>query len=402
MGGLQAEKGPKVRRSHPLLYAQVWANLKARLPEQESLARKRRRTVDQLQAELLAGPPDTWRARLLDQRFHNQDFFEYLLELCHQTLPFNPWRGFEVSEVALELGGLLSEEAPDAAPVETLCRALCLGSHARRLIGETARAEVLLIRAAYLADDPAARGFFCRAYGLLRWDQGRMEEATALLHQASRRYRELGDIGEEAICEGMVGLLYNEEGELPRAESALRKARSGLDSRSQPRLAAQVHLALARCLALTDRKADARALRESAWSLYPYTPREEAMCALLWLEAQVADAMGDLADAETLLDSVRRKFLAKGFLPEATLTTIQLARVLIRQGRGVETPARTAELTERFGGRPGFALTLTALGFLAEETANGMADEKTWSLMAASYLSSFRLVGASPQPVPFV
>jgi len=390
------------RSRDPLLYAQVWANLKARLPQNERLAQRRRRTAEQLQAELLAGPPETWRARLADQRFHNQDFFEYLLELCHQTLPFNPWRGFEVSEMALELGGLLSEAAPEAAPVETLCRALCLGSHARRLIGEPARAEVLLIRAAYLADDPAARGFFCRAYGLLRWDQGRMEEATALLHQASRRYGELGDTGEEAICEALLGLLYNEEGELARAESALRRARSGLVSRSQPRLAAQVRLALARCLALTDRKADARTVRESAWSLYSCIPMAEAMCALLWLEAQVADAMGDLADAESLLDSVRRKFLAKDFLPEATLATIQLSRVLIRQGRGVETPALTAELTERFGGRQEFALALTALGFLAEETATGMADEKTWSLMAASYLSSFRLGGASPQPVPFL
>jgi len=386
-----------------LLYDQAFANLKKRLPEHERLAWQRRRTAERLRAELLEGPPETWRPRLVDQRFCNEDLFESLLEVCHEALPFNPRRGFEVSEVALELGRLLLEHAPEATTEETLCRALCLGGHARRLIGETARAEVLLIRAAYLAHDHAGRGFFCRAYGLLRWDQGRMEEAAALLLQASRRYRELGDTSEGAICEALIGLLYNEEGELSRAESALRSARSGLDSKIQPRLAAQVRLALARCLALTDRKTDARTVRESAWSLYSCcTPIEEAMRALLWLEAQVADAVGDLADAESLLDSVRRKFLVKDFLPEATMATIQLSRVLIRQGRGGETPALTAELTQRFGGRPGFALALTALGFLAEETANGMADEMTWSLMATSYLSSFRLVGASPQPVPFV
>src|SRR5258708_1597080 len=172
MGALQARQGARVSRSNPLVYEQVFANLKARLPEHERVARRRRRTAEQLRAELLQGPPGTWRPRLVDQRFYNEDLFESLLELCHEALPFNPQRGFEVSEVALELGGLLLEHAPEATTEETLCRALCLGSHARRLIGETARAEVLLIRAAYLAHDHAGRGFFCRAYGLLRWDQG--------------------------------------------------------------------------------------------------------------------------------------------------------------------------------------------------------------------------------------
>jgi tetratricopeptide (TPR) repeat protein len=391
-----------VSRNDPRRYEKVWVNLEARAPEQERPARHRRQTAEQLRAELLEGPPESWLARLVDERFCNQDLFEHLLEVCHEAMPFNPRRGYEVSEVALELGRLLSEQAQDAATVEALCRALCLGSHARRLIGEPGRAEALLVRAAFLAHDSAGRGFFCRAYGLLRWDQGRMEEAAALLLQAGRRYRQLGDEREAAICEALVGILYSEEGDLSQAESTLRGARSGLDTQSQPLLAAQVRLALARCLALTARKADARTVRESAWRLYPSMPMEEARCALRWLEAQVADAVGDLADAGTLFNSVRRTFLAKGHLAEATLATIQLSMVLIRQGRGEKTPALAAELTEAFGGRPGFDLTLTALRLLADETAHGTTDARTWSLMAPSYLLSFRLAGISPQPVPFV
>ncbi|HSS51991.1 MAG TPA: hypothetical protein VLX28_23870 [Thermoanaerobaculia bacterium] len=96
------------------------------------------------------------------------------------------------------------------------------------------------------------------------------------------------------------------------------------------------------------------------------------------------------------------KFLAKGYLPEATLATIQLSMVLIRQRRAEETPALTAALTARFGGRAGIALTLEALRLLAEETAKGTTDAKTWSFMASSYLLSFRLAGVAPRPVPFI
>jgi hypothetical protein len=351
---------------------------------------------------LLAGHPTTWLDRLADERFCNRDLFEHLLEICHQSLPFEASQGFEVSVVALELGRLLSERSPDCATVETLCRALCLGSHARRLIGKPELAELLLMRAAYLAEDPASLGFFCRSYALLRWDQGRMEEAAALLEQGRRRYRELGDTREVSACDALLGLLFHETGELARAEIALRRARPGLDSRSHPWLASQVHLSLARCLGLAGRKAEARALREGAWSLYRCTPMEEATCTLLWLEAQVAEAVGDLEDAETLFRTVRRKFIARGCLPEATLTTVQLAVVLAFQGRGEETPALTAELTSVFGGCKGFDLTLNAIHLMTRETAGGGLDPEAWHLMTPSYLLSFRIMGVSPQPVPFV
>ncbi len=391
-----------MRYLDPLLYDQVWANIAARAPESEREARRRRQTAERLRAELLDGPPATWLDRLADERFCNRDLFEHLLEICHQALPFEASLGFEVSVVALELGRLLSERSSDTATIETLCRALCLGSHARRLIGKPELAELLLMRAAYLAEDPASLGFFCRSYALLRWDQGRMEEAAALLEQGRRRYRELGDTREESACEALLGLLYHETGELARAENALHRARSGLDSRRNPWLMAQVNLALARCLGLTNRKAEARALRESAWSLYRCTPMEEATCSLLWLEAQVAEALGDLEDAETLFETVRRKFIARGCLPEATLSTVQLAVILASQGRGEETPALAAELAAVFGGRKGFDLTLNAIHLMAAETAGGGLDPEVWHLMTPSYLLSFRIMGVSPRPVPFV
>src|SRR5436189_279542 len=81
---------------------------------------------------------------------------DLLVEECHGALPFEPHRAHDVAKVAVDLGRLLSAQAADdPAWEETLCRALCLGSHADRLLGEHRKAEGLLVRAAIFTSDPA-------------------------------------------------------------------------------------------------------------------------------------------------------------------------------------------------------------------------------------------------------
>jgi tetratricopeptide (TPR) repeat protein len=403
MGGLQtAGQGAEMRRDGALRYQQVWANLTARAPELQRVAKGRRQSAEQLKAELLASPPKVWLARIRgEERFRSPDLFDLLVEECHGALPFEPHRAQDFARVAVDLGRLLSAQvAQDPALEETLCRALCLGSHADRLLGEHRKADSLLVRAAFFTSDPAARGFYCRALGLLRWDQGRTEEAAALFHQASRRYRELEDTREEAICSALLGLLSSEDGEWNQAASALLKSRAGLDSQHHALLAAQAHLALARCHALMDRPAEAQALRQNVWTLYPCVPVEEAMASLLWREAQVAEALGDLDDAGTLLDSVRRRYIANGYLPEATLTTLQLSWIRARQGRTTEAFELSAKLTEAFEGKRGFDVSLRALGCLAQEMVR--EPLKTGSLRYPRIFQSYQTRGVFPRPVLFV
>ena len=391
-----------MRRDGAGRYKQVWANLTARAPELERVANGRRQSAEQLKADLLASPPKIWLARIRgEEHFRSPDLFDLLVEECHGALPFEPHRAQDFAKVAVELGRLLSGRvAQDPALEETLCRALCLGSHAERLLGEHRAADGLLVRAAAFTSDPAARGFYCRALGLLRWDQGRTEEAAALFHQAGRRYRELEDAREEAICLTLLGLLYSEEEEWTQAASALLSSRSGIDSQHHALLTAQAHLTLARGHALKNRPAEAQALRQTVWTLYPCVPAEEAMASLLWRESQVAEALGDLDEAGTLLDSVRRRYIDKGYLPEATLTTLQLSWIRARQGRREETFELRARLTEAFDGKRGFDVALRALHCLAQETAR--EPLKAGTLQYPRIFQSFRLRGVFPRPVLFV
>jgi len=390
-----------VRRVGHANYAEVWRSLETQLPDHDRRARERRQSAERLRGELLAGPAELWLGRLGDPRYQNPDLLEHLLEVCHSALPLEPIRGFEVSEVALNLGGLLCQTSSDQDLAESLCRANCLGSHACRLLGKHERAEALLGSAAFLAHNPVTRGFFCRACASLRWDQGRMDEAEALLHHAGRCYYEVGDAKEGAACFALLGLLYSEEEELSRAEHLLRNAKPGLDNRSHPWLTAEAYLALARCSALARRKAVAVALRQSAWRLVTSVPPEAV--SFVWRDAQVAEALGDLAEAEQRFDSVRRKYIEKGYLPEASISSIHLARVLVRLGRGEETCDLDADLAEAFAGRPGLDLSLSMLqGLRKEAAATGNVEEEIWRFMPPTLLLSYRLRGIYSQPVPFV
>jgi tetratricopeptide (TPR) repeat protein len=337
-----------------------------------------------------------------DPRFLNPKLSELLVEACHTALPFEPRRAFFLSSLAVELCRLLSENVVEPE-VQVMCRALCLGSHACRLLGQHEAAEGLLEMGAYMAQDLAARGFFCRAVALLRWDQGRTEEAAALLSQSGKRYEELGDTGEEAACLALLGLLHTEQEEIDLAEPLLLKARRGLVSQRRPWLTAQSCLSLALCFALTDRLVEARHLREGAWNLFSAVQNKEALFSLLWREAQVAEALGDLAESGQLFESVRRHFIAEGRLPEAALVTVQLGMSLVRQGRAEETRVYAADLAAAFGGRPGLEFSLNTLQCLSEEdSAERVLRVEIWSCLSPTFLLAFQRRGEFSRPVPFV
>src|SRR5688572_20742040 len=153
-----------------------------------------------------------------------------------------------------------------------LGRAHCLAGNAWRLVGNEAEAELafgntvsFLARSAGSCD----RAFYCRSLALLRWEQGRIDEAVSLLHHAARIFAENGADQEEGTSLALLGLLYVEEGDPRRAVPPLRKARLGAEPGRRPWLAVRARLALALALARLGHLGQSRwALRES-WELFP-------------------------------------------------------------------------------------------------------------------------------------
>jgi tetratricopeptide (TPR) repeat protein len=364
----------------------------------------RREEAECLLVELMAVPEEERLARLEEPRFQDPLLFEVLVEAGHARLLSDPKGAQDTLGLASRLMALLSERGwPLGREIgsEGLCRALCLAGTARRLLGDLTWAENAFERAADVVSSAQSRGFFCRALAVLRWDQGRSEEATALLHQARRRFSEAGDFKDQTACVALLGLLCLDEGQTREAAELLQAA-AELDSGGRPWLGAQVWLGRAFCFAAAGERNKAKAARETAWKLYGEVTPEEALLSLYWLEGRGAALVGDIADAANLFDAVRQKRIEQGCLPEATLTTIDLGLARHAVGRKGGTGALVEELGVAFEGRPGLDFALGTLWRFVEDLEAGRPDEKLWRFMGPALRLGFRLQGVPLRPVPFV
>jgi tetratricopeptide (TPR) repeat protein len=359
-----------------------------------------RESARHLLAELLEIPMEERRRWLREPRFQVPELLDLLLELGHAALPFDLERAVELTTLAAEVGLRLPRRGE---PEESagLCRALCLTGTARRLVGDVALADAAFQQASPLAATITERGLFCRALALLRWDQGRMEEALALLQQAEQRFAEAQDLPEIAVGRSLLGLLHLDEGRISRAASCLAQASQDLPESFRPWLAAMTWLGLALCWAAGGRLRKARSARQKAWSFYGAVRNERALCVLRWLEGKGAHLMGDHPEAEALLGEVRRKMIDWRFLPEAALTTLDLALVWLDLGRGDEVRFLVAEIAATFAGRPGLELALDGLAQPGEDAAAGRLSPAAWGGLAPVLRMAFRLQGVPLQPVPF-
>jgi tetratricopeptide (TPR) repeat protein len=372
-------------------------------PRRRGARAQHRRMAQRLLAEILAVPERQRCERLRqEERFLDRDLFDLLLEEAHTALPGEARRACELTALAIEIAVSLNERGLSGGETdEGLCRAYCLTGTARRLLGEVQGAERAFERAGHLAVSAFECGFFCRALGVLRWDQGRMEEAAALLHHAQRRFAEGHSVAEEAACFALLGLLHVEAGQAWRGAPFLQQAARELDAASRSWLAAQSWLGVAFCLASAGDAEQARSARRTARKLCRNVKEEEALVSLQWLEGRGAALAGDTEEAGRLLDAVRRYLIARRRLPEATLASIDLGLVWIGAGDGEKVSSLSEELRDAFEGCQGFSFAQGVMSRFGEDAVGGGVDRDYWSSMAPAFRVGFRLQGVSLRPVPF-
>jgi tetratricopeptide (TPR) repeat protein len=358
-----------------------------------------REAAQRLLAELLELPGEERHRRLREGPFDDPYLFDLLLERGHTALPFDLNRAVDLMGLATLLGirltrsGALMED-------EGVSRALCLMGTAYRLRGDVAIADAAFEKAGRLAISAPERGFFGRTLALLRWDQGRSEEAVALLQQAGERFAEAGDAQEQAVCSALLGLLYVEEMRTAPATPCLRQASKDLFGGGRPWLAAQVQLGLAVCGAVDGKRERARSARKQALEFYGAVKDEMALLSLHWLEGRGALLNGDFEDAEELLTTVRGKLIERRCLPEATLVTIDLGVLGLLSGRREEVGAQVKEIAAAFEHSPGLDLATSALAQFLEQVETGQEGHEVWSSLVPTLRLAFRIQGVSAAADP--
>jgi len=335
------------------------------------------------------------------QGYAREDVLDRLLEESEAATRDNPARAERLGLIAIVLSGRLDEGEGWLPP--GLVRACTAVGAARRLQGKRRQAEASFERASVLLNGSLEEATFSRELALLRWEQGRTCEATALLRQSAALFVDAALDVPEVECLGLLGILALEENRPEQALGPLLRAHSALGSCRRPPLLLAVRSSLALCHARLGSRSEAHLALEGARRLLPSLEgNAEALVAFDWVEGQTAHSLGDWGRAEPLLTRAFEKLLGGGRLGEATLATLDLAHLAAERGELDDLPTLVDELASQFRGCAELPLALQALCAFEEEVLTPGADLAVSAAGTARFVrQTFRSQGLRVQPPPY-
>lgn len=331
--------------------------------------------VRQLLNELLATRGHCRRDLVREDRFRSVALAEVLLAESERFQAECPGDSEELAKLA----ELIADQRYPGATLErvdkVLLRARCLQGNARRLAGDREAAERQFQRALPALSGPPVsheRAFYCQMLAHLRDDQGRLDEAVALLWRAATIFRELGASKMEGKCLCRLAFLYFQEHDVERASRLFAQARGLLSFKHSPALAAQCHLGLATCLALLGDLDKARELRKQSQPLGDIVADTRELTDIDWLEAKLAGLLGEHDVAVAGLSSVRRRLFKHKRLLDAALCSLDLARLFAKAGQAERIQELIKELHTAFPSSIDQVRSLIALFDFLRCTRTGM------------------------------
>jgi ATP/maltotriose-dependent transcriptional regulator MalT len=179
-------------------------------------------------------------------------------------------------------------------------------------------------------------------WGEASWiiDMGEFEMAEAVLEDAARLYREVGDLTQEGRTVLKMGIAIGHAD----PEKGIRRIRQALpliSSEQEPRIQLCAQHDLAWFLAEAGESQEALEVLEQARRLYRQFPDEYTQLRLHWLEGKVARSMGRLDEAASIYRHLLDELRARELRHEIVLVTIDLAEALA-EGRQFEEAAKLA------------------------------------------------------------
>jgi tetratricopeptide (TPR) repeat protein len=185
-------------------------------------------------------------------------------------------------------------------------------------------------------------------------------DLEASLRRAQRRWGEALDLldralatscGPEAACRILLKKAFTCEqmGACENAIDALERAAPLIDEARDPRQACVLRFNLAVNLCHLGRHAEAAPLVTETRELAVALRNDLDLVRVLWLEARVAAGLGRRKEAAAALRQVRMDFAARGLAYDAALSTLDLAVVLLDDGRAAEVRTLAPEALPIFG-----------------------------------------------------
>ncbi|HVR99003.1 MAG TPA: hypothetical protein VMW27_20455 [Thermoanaerobaculia bacterium] len=279
--------------------------------------------------------------------------FESLIERCQQIRYEDPRQMLGLAQQALLVAEHLSPEqiGPHRA-ADLRCRALIELGNAWRVSDRLDEAEKTLQQAAGLylqgTGDPQLGARLFDVQASLDADRRRFDAAADELDAVYAFHRRQGDdhmAGRALISKGVYS------GYSGRTEEAIRLLRRGLariDADRDPGLTTAALHNQVRLLVDSGRFREARTL---LWQNRPQIEQiggQVRQLKVRWMEGQIHAGLGELDRAEQALRDAKKGFRQADLLYKEALTSLELATVLLQQGRADEARGLVVEAAEVF------------------------------------------------------
>lgn len=353
--------------------------------------------LEELRDELLSLEPGTPIA----PRFHCPRLVELLLEDSEALQIDAPESAVFWADQAFALAAALRDKRFLAS--DGMARAARLKGNALRLEGDLVAAnQAFALGLLHLGDASPERAWFCRALGVLRWEQDRLEEASSLLQQAAWLFSDSKNEVEEAVSLLLLGLLCAETSTPLRGLASLLHASAAKGSAGPCWLRLRCGFLKAALLGGLTACTRGRVVLDATMQLYSGVRDEGEILRACRLEGAARARLGDLEEGESLLEGVRRKQLARRDVQELTLSSLALAALLAVRGRRREVRRLTEELREA-GLEPneGGVFAVEALESLQVEMKQGARPWEGAARVSAEFLRLCRRFSVRLEPVPF-
>lgn len=362
-------------------------------------------TAEALLQELYSSSCHGRRFLFADPRFHRPDLVELLLARGQAAQLASPDKAACLAGLAISIAECIQDD-PDTTR-SALVRAHCLSANSYRLAGlfdlaDHALSKTVRLLAPMPRYDESHRALYCRTLALVRWEQGRLDEALSLLRQAFRLFDDAKEPAEWQTCSLLLALLHDEMGIPEGVTAAIGSFVDGwFVSSCRPWLTSRALLTFAGA-ALPECRLVALAALDAGVYFQSYVSDSHEQLHLFALEGRARARLGFLDEASQMIEAVRRRHLEAGSMIELTLSSLDLLALRVTAELPPGTDALLGDI-ESLGDahRTTFELASDALDrFVSWDSG----DEDPWTsrrVAATWYLQAHRFAGSGLAPLPF-
>ena len=337
--GILATFAPAVRTAPDTAWdeEECWRRVFTRLEQRVSLINLERAAAPGLVDEILRLPREE-RAGHVGHRYRTLAVCELLIERSFEEGFEDPPRSVEIAELAILLAERLDAEHYGHAVVQDLrARAWAYLGNARRISSDLLGAEQALAHAEALAEegsaDPLEEARLLDLKASLLSDQGWFEKAAETLGVVIDIYEEVRDPHRQGRALISQGLFLSYAGHPEKTVERIRQGLALIDPATESRLVLMARHNLAWALNDCGRPEEALRHLESFRPCYAEFPNAWTTLRLQWLEGRIAAGLGRLDEAEDRLRDVRQSFVEQGLGYDASMVTLDLAALYLREGR---------------------------------------------------------------------